>query len=162
MPHLFTTTLQSQPGSKRHSALSNRTDQSRVTQRLHIASLLLITIFCGLTLSGCDDAGDTLWDLFSSNGGAEAQIVAEQRVQTYIIVTDSFRIEIDDGDPNPTTSTQDGATQYTMASDGTVRFDISNDDTDVRSFDVEAGDIVIERPGTNGNAGTVTLIRASL
>lgn len=162
MTHLVTTPIRPQSGSKRISAFSNRTLQGGVTPCLHAAALLLLVIVCGLTLSGCDGVGDTLSDLFRTNGDAEAQIIAEQRVQTFMILTDSFRIEIDDGDANPTTTVQDGATQYTMASDGKVRFDISNDDTDVRSFDVQLDDIVIERPGTNGSTGTVTLIRASL
>lgn len=162
MTHLCTTLIRPQAGSKRIPAFSTRPVQGGVTQRLPAASLLLLVIVCGLTLSGCDGLGDKLSGLFNTKGDAEAQVTAEQRVQTYIIVTDSFRIEIDDGDANPTTTVQDGATQYIMASDGTVRFDLTNDNTDVRSFDVQIDDIVIERPGTNGNSGTVTLIRASL
>jgi len=124
-------------------------------------SAIFIAIVLGLTLSGCD-IGDTLWNLIHTDGDAEAETFANdaQRVRTFVITTASFIIETDnDDDPSPSATASDNATEYTMQSKGFVRFDESTGGTN-RSFEVETGDRIIERPGASGT-GTLTIVVAS-
>lgn len=117
----------------------------------------MLAMLCGLMLSGCDNFWDTASDLLRIDGGnAEAQTDTEQRVETYVIMTDTFSITVDDdSDTSPSIVINDSATVFTMQSNGTVSFDTSSGrDTDL---EVELDDVIILRP--NGSTGTVTLIR---
>jgi len=148
----------SQPSRRHHlsTQLSHRTD-SAWSAAMTVTALILL----GLSLSGCG-IGDNLWDLFHTDGDAEAQIFPDdkQRVRTFLIETNSFSIETsNDGDQSPTVQVNDSVTEYTMNSNGIVRFDESNGEAN-RRFDVESGDRIIERPGASGT-GTVTIVDVS-
>lgn len=148
--------------SSQHSMYHDLSAQPGHRHRLtwHAAITATALVLLALTLSGCG-IGDNLWDLFHTDGKAEAQTFANdrQRVRTFFINTDSFGIETDnDNDPTPTAEVKDSATEYTMNSNGFVSFDESNGETN-RRFSVETGDRIIERPGSGGT-GTVTIIIA--
>lgn len=129
------------------------------------AVFLVITTFCGLTLSGCGDFVDTLADLFSSNGGsAVAQDggtsgggvtvpsgVGNRRIETILITAGTFVLETD-GSPN-ITIVDDGITIYELISTGTV--DFTSQSGTAGPLNLEAGDTVIERPANN----TITVNR---
>jgi hypothetical protein len=121
------------------------------------ATAFSLLVSLGLPLSGCD-IGSNLWDLIHTEGDAQAQIFTKrQRVRTFVIVTESFSIETEnDDDQTPTVTASDSVTEYTMQSNGTVRFDESNGDSN-QLLDVESGDRIIERPGASGT-GTLTVI----
>ena len=125
------------------------------------AILFMAFAFFGLALNGCD-IGDTLWDLIHTEGDAEAQIfpTETERVRTFVINTNSFRIETEnDDDQTPSVTVTDNVTEYTMQSNGSIRFDEANGDSNLR-FDVENGDRIIERPGSGGS-GTLTIVDSS-
>ena len=153
-------TLMPSQGDRSPSDRHNGNAQPGKNQHRNTTVALIIAVLLGLTLSGCD-LGDTLWDLFSTDGDAEAQTFANdaQRVKTFVITTDTFIIETsNDDDPTPTAVVQNNAMEYTMQSNGIVRFDESNGDN--KNLEVETGDRIIERPGASGT-GTLTIIVAS-
>jgi hypothetical protein len=104
-----------------------------------------------MLLSGCGDIGETLADLFRLNGDAEAQNGngdgGAKLIETFAINPGTFELR---PDMMPEIAVFDGATQYTLRSDATIDFEPAP------GFDqLEAGDIVIERPEAN----VVTVIR---
>ncbi len=130
-------------------------DPNPILKRLRL--VLILAGLCGLMLSGCDNFWDTAADLIRIDGGnAEAQTDTERRVETYVIMTDTFSITVDnDGDISPMAVINDSATEFTMRSNGTVSFDTSSGRS--TDLELELDDIIIFRP--NGATGTVTLIR---
>jgi len=112
-------------------------------------AVLAVALLCGLMLSGCGDFSDTLADLFRIGGKAEAQgndgSSGEKQVQTFRITADSFLI---DADLIPRVDVTDSATRYEMLSDATLSFTPQGGST-IITFDLNVGDIVVERPGLN-------------
>jgi hypothetical protein len=108
------------------------------------AALLVIAVFCGLTLIGCK----------SNPGEAEAQTSVTtqrgQQIETFVIAPESFALLTNQP---PTVEISDQATTYTLQSDGNVTFTLS--DATTRTIALDPEDMVIERPF----AGTVTVIR---
>ncbi|MGQ4808256.1 hypothetical protein NKDENANG_01634 [Candidatus Entotheonellaceae bacterium PAL068K] len=111
-------------------------------------ALVLVVGLWGLVLTGCDDAGDVLADLFRFNDNAEAQDENETRVETVVITPDEFVFTTDIA---PDITIIDGTTRYDLRADTTLDFD----NFGIRAL--ESGDILIERPGINSSV--VTLIR---
>ena len=113
-------------------------------------AILVVILLCGWLLSGCGDIGKTLADLFhingNGNGNAEAQEGA-RLIQTFAISPGTFELE---PDMMPEITVSDGATQYELLSNATIRFD-----PNPGFSQLETGDIVIERPDMN----MVTVIR---
>ena len=125
-----------------------------VTARL---SIWLIAVLCGLTLSGCGDFFDEVADLLRINGSdVEAQEDSVVRIEMLTIQTDSFSIEVDeDINMTPTvTVEQGGVIQFTMQSEGRVRFTTSGSSM---SQVLEMGDRVLLQ--TSGTTGVMTFIR---
>lgn len=146
----------SSPSCKRHPL----PPRPRPGTTWHSAIPVILFAFLCLSLSGCDFSAK-LWDLFHTEGKAEAQVFPDQsqRVRTFIIETDSFRIQTEnDSDLTPigTVTVNDGVTDYTISAHGIVRFNESGGDPN-QLFEVESGDRIIERPGANGT-GTLTII----
>ena len=131
----------------------NRRSWTHVKVRLGI---LLIAIFCGLTLSGCDFF-DTVADLLRINGSdVEAQEDSEMRIETLTIQADSFSITVDD-DTNPTPEVmvlEGGVIEFKMLSEATVRFASSGSST---SEVLETNDIVLLQ--SFGTTSVMTFIR---
>lgn len=150
---------QQQPRSSQLSKRHPLSAQPPLSPTWHSATIVMLLTILGLSLSGCD-IGSKLWDLIHTDGKAEAQIFSDQRqrVRTFIIQTDSFSIETEnDADLTPigTVTAGDSVTDYPITAPGTVRFNDSNGDP--KTFDVDSGDRVIERPGAGGT-GTLTII----
>lgn len=114
-------------------------------------TLLVVAVLCGLLLSGCGDIGETLADLFHINGNGDAEAQdgddGEKIIQTFTIDSGTFELR---ADMMPDIMVVDGTTRYTLRSSATL-----DADPDPRIPQLEAGDIVIERPGSN----SVTVIR---
>ncbi len=120
--------------------------------------VVILAGFCGLMLTGCEGFWDSVGDLFRINGGdAEAQDQSRTRIETHAIATDTFRIVLDnDDDITPSFIVRDGATEFTMQSEGNLSFDTA--DGSDEDIELEVNDVIILRP--NGTTGTFTLIRA--
>ena len=130
---------------------------SRLWERVgnHAGAMFVVAVFCGLTMSGCGEIGETLADLFrinGDNGDAEAQdgTEGERRIETFRVDAGSFELVVD---AEPMVTISDGTTRYELTSNGTITFILQTGQE--QTFPLETGDEVIERPA----AGTVTLIR---
>lgn len=110
--------------------------------------MLLTAVLWGLALSGCD-SGAFLADLFRINTDAEAQSDNETRVETVVIAPGAFAFTTD---LPPDITIIDGTTRYDLNADTNLLFDALPGVTSL-----EAGDTLIERPGSD--ASIVTIIR---
>jgi hypothetical protein len=132
-------------------------DASRLWQGVgsRTSATLVAVVLCGLLLSGCGDIGETLADLFringngNGNGNAEAQ-EGDKLIETFQIAIETFQLET--ATP-PEIQVSDGATRYTLQTTGEVRFMLQ--EGGARSFNLETGDIVVERP----EQGLVTVLK---
>jgi hypothetical protein len=116
------------------------------------AVILVLAALCALTLSGCDNLYDAL-KFGDRDAEAQDDLVGGNRVIIRVVDLDSFGITVDDGALSPAlTEVLEDATQFTMQSDGTVRFQSG-------SIEVQENDIVIVRGSSQ--TGTVTIIRPS-
>ncbi|GAB4259180.1 MAG: hypothetical protein Kow0092_07220 [Deferrisomatales bacterium] len=97
-------------------------------------------------------AGLAVWALLGgcSLGGGNAQAAQDKRVETFQVDPGSFQITAEEF---PTVEVRDGATVYTLQSDGSRLFDETGGGP--RSFALDSGDVIIERPA----ASTLTFIR---
>lgn len=114
----------------------------RASQRI---ATLVVAVLCGLLLNGCD-LGDFLADLLRFNSTASAQ--NEIRVETIVINTSKFTFTTD---VQPDITIFDGTTRYDITASADLLFDASG------ITRLEAGDIMIERPGTSSSI--ITIIR---
>jgi hypothetical protein len=103
--------------------------------------LLVTMVFAPvvLAMNGC-----------GSGSGSQALAAPDYRIETFIIEDNTFFLR---SDTEPNIAVDDGTTTYTLNSSSTVSF-TQLPSTD-RSFTLRAGDIVIERPGSQ----TLTLVR---
>ncbi|GIX48903.1 MAG: hypothetical protein KatS3mg131_3114 [Candidatus Tectimicrobiota bacterium] len=118
------------------------------SSRRQRAGLALLALLGALALSGCDVLDLAAELLRIDTDTAQAQ--QEVRIETFVIDASSFLLL---ADSEPTLTVQDGATIYTMQSAGSVTFTPAGGSP--QTFSLEAGDMVIERPGS----GTLTLRR---
>jgi hypothetical protein len=93
----------------------------------------IVVIVLGLSLGACGnvDVG-------------EAQVF-DRGVRTYDIVPNTLQLQ---SDTDPTILVNGEATQYTLVVSGRVLF-TANDTLGDRFIDLDAGDIIIERPAAN-------------
>jgi hypothetical protein len=129
-------------------------------QRWPLYSLVLgVSLFCVLSLSGCD-AADFLADLFRIDNDANAQNtqLVDRPIQTVSIVAGSFSIEAD--------TTIDFATNVDVKENGTIvyqqitgrAFFILANAGNVSTITLTSGSVIIERPTAN----LLTLINIDL
>lgn len=116
-----------------------------MTQQLRysVVGTLVLTVFCGMMLSGCGDLGDFLGDILRINDDAEAQ--DQSRIQIFAITPGSFVLT---SDIEPTIELNEGYTQYTLQADGILTLGSGD------SLALDVNDRIIERPASN----TVTVI----
>lgn len=116
-----------------------------MTQQLRysVVGTLVLTVFCGMMLSGCGDLGDFLADILRLNDDAEAQ--DQSRIQIFAITPGSFVLT---SDIEPTIELNEGYTQYTLQADGILTLGSGD------SLALDVNDRIIERPASN----TVTVI----
>ena len=121
--------------------------------------VLFIAVLCGVMLGGCDFF-DTLADLLRINGADVEAQDKEDRIETLTISIDTFSIDVDnDDDPTPThTVQQGGIIEFTMQSDGTVRFDSASDSRNRE--DLLMNDSVLLQ--ATGSTAVMTIIRATV
>ncbi len=113
--------------------------------------VIVLAALCTLTLNGCDNFYDAL-KFGERDAEAQEDLVGGNRVIIRVIDLGSFSIAVDDGALSPQVTVEGEATQFTMASEGTVRFESD-------SIEVQEGDIVIVRGSSQ--TGTVTIVRPS-
>ncbi len=92
-----------------------------------------------LALGGCNSAG------------RDAEAAQSRIIETFIIEPNTFYL-LADSEPNIVIS--DGATEYILASSGSISFTLTSGTG--RSFNLDPNEIVIERPAS----GVVTVIRS--
>jgi hypothetical protein len=114
--------------------MRRRTDQKSVWYLVCFAFLTL-----GLALVGCLDVDTT----------SEADAAQGKKIQTFAIRAGTFELTTDG---EPTVNVSDGMTEYTLESDGNVKFTTTAGDE--RTILLELGEVVIERPA----ADAVTVI----